>query len=128
MALLSKPKKQTETGYVFNNWLPCLCLQSIVHARDAESTWLLTTSRVLQAAGERPGRKRPLPCLSGENNILEAAVLEEPKSALSLMMLDVCHRSRRLMAPRSLRGDDIGMQSHDGVWCAVRKQIPELGR
>lgn len=55
-------------------------------------------------------------------------MLEEPKSALSLMVLTVCHRDRKLMAARSLRGDVIGMQSHDGVWWSVRRQIPELGR
>lgn len=47
MELLSKPETQTETGCVCNNWLSCLCLQSIVHARDSESSSLLTTSRVL---------------------------------------------------------------------------------
>lgn len=55
-------------------------------------------------------------------------MLDEPKSALSLTVLTVCHRNRKLTAARSLRGDVTGMQSHDGVWWSVRKQIPELGR
>ena len=128
MALLSKHEKQTETGYVCNNWLSCLCLQSIVHGRDAESTWLLTTSRVPVSRRREARLEALLPCLSGENNNWEAAVLQDPKSALSLMVLTVCHRDRKLMAARSLRGDVIWMQSHDGVWWSVRKQIPELGR
>lgn len=100
----------------------------MVHGRDAESTWLLTTSRVPAGCRRDARPEAPLPCLSGENNNWEAAVLEEPKSALSLTVLTVCQRNRKLMAARSLRGDVIGMQSHDGVWWSVRKRTGEIAQ
>lgn len=106
MELLSKPEKQTETGYVCNNWLSCLCLPSIVHARDAESSSLLSMFRVLASHRREAGWKCPLLCLGwGKNSKQEAEVFEEPRSALSLMVLAICHRNRKRMATRSLRGD-----------------------
>lgn len=64
-------------------------------------------SECWQATGERPAGSAPS-CVcggGGKNSKQEAEVFEEPRSALSLMVLAICHRNRKPMATRSLRGD-----------------------